>query len=215
MQKHSLRSINGTRREFLIKGFLVSAGALLGGRGFAADEAENHEHHHHGMNAGAVVTRSEVDIRVPQLKLIRDDGTTVEFPEEINDGRPILLSFIYTSCTTVCPLTSQVLSQIQKMPGLERLHMISISIDPEYDTPTRLSDYAKRYGAGPGWQHYTGTLEASIAIQKAFNAYHGDKMNHTPVTFLRRAPARPWIRLDGFASPEDVIHELQGQATGT
>ena len=50
--------------------------------------------------------------------------------------------------------------QLQEMLGEERnkVHMISISIDPEQDTPTRLREYAKKFGAGPAWQHYTGTL---------------------------------------------------------
>ena len=40
---------------------------------------------------------------------------------------------------------------------------MSISIDPEQDTPVRLREYAHKYHAGPGWQHYTGTLAASRA----------------------------------------------------
>jgi protein SCO1 len=52
-----------------------------------------------------------------------------------------------------------------------------------------------------------GTIETSIAIQKAFKAYGGDKMNHTSMIFMRSAPNKPWVRLEGFASPDTVIHE--------
>ena len=75
----------------------------------------------------------------------------------------------------------------------------------------RLRDYAKKYGAGPGWQHYTGTLAASKATQVAFNAYRGNKMEHAAVTLVRAAPGRPWVRLDGFATPEDVLKELRDE----
>jgi protein SCO1/2 len=85
--------------------------------------------------------------------------------------------------------------------------MISVSIDPEEDTPPRLREYAKKFSAGPQWQHYTGTVAASVAMQKAFNAYRGDKMNHDPLTLMRAAPGKPWVRVDGFASAAD----LQGQ----
>jgi protein SCO1/2 len=69
-----------------------------------------------------------------------------------------------------------------------------------------LREYAQRFGAGPGWQHYTGTLPASLSAQQAFNVYRGDKMSHTPVTLLRAAPGQPWLRLDGFVTPDQLLH---------
>ena len=187
----------------------VCAMLLLGASAFAAEKMDMHEHaHHHAMNMDTV-TRSVADYKVPQLRLVRNDGTAVTFPKEIDDGRPVILDFIYTSCPSVCPLTSQVLSQVQKMlaASSDPVHLVSISIDPEYDTPERLTAYANKYHAGTQWQHYTGTTKASIALQQAFNAYRGDKMNHMPLTFLRAAPGKPWVRLDGFADPNEVVDE--------
>ena len=88
--------------------------------------------------------------------------------------------------------------------------MVSLSIDPEHDTPARLSAYAQQYGAGPQWSFYTGTVEASIAVQKALDAYRGDKMNHSPLTLLRAAPGTRWVRLDGFATPDELLREVRG-----
>jgi protein SCO1/2 len=104
-----------------------------------------------------------------------------------------------------------VFSQLQALLGedLKKTKLVSISIDPEYDTPPRLRDYAKKFSALPQWRHYTGTREASLAVQKAFHAYRGDKMNHFPVTFLRGAPRRPWIRLEGFATPDVLAREYR------
>lgn len=87
--------------------------------------------------------------------------------------------------------------------------MVSISIDPEYDTPARLRTYARKFHAGPQWSYYTGTMEASIAMQKAFDVYRGDKMNHSPVTFLRVGAGSPWLRLDGFATPDLLLSEYR------
>jgi protein SCO1/2 len=83
--------------------------------------------------------------------------------------------------------------------------MVSISIDPEQDTPARLREFAARYKAGPNWDFYTGTAAASISVQKAFNAYRGDKMNHEPLTLLRKAPDQPWMRVEGLAAPEELV----------
>jgi protein SCO1/2 len=127
------------------------------------------------------------------------------------------MNFIFTSCTTICPLLSQTLATLQEElgAGRNRVHIVSISIDPEQDTPARLAEYAKRYKAGPEWQHYTGTEQAIITTAKAFNAYRGDKMSHTPLTLLRLAPGKPWIRFDGFATPEELLQELSGKVAAT
>jgi protein SCO1/2 len=90
--------------------------------------------------------------------------------------------------------------------------MVSISIDPEQDTPKRLSEYAKRYLAGPQWTFYTGTRNSSIAAQKAFEVYTVDKMSHPTVAFIRQAPGQPWLRLEGFTTAEDLLRELKALA---
>lgn len=156
--------------------------------------------------------RSEAEYRVPAIVLVRQDGQKVSFPAELDDGRPVILHFMYTSCTAICPATTQVFSQVQEKLGKDRdrTHMVSISIDPEHDTPARLDVFAKKFNASPRWNFYTGSLDASIAFQKAFDAYRGDKMNHMPITYLRPAPGKPWVRLDGLVSPDDIVREYRG-----
>ncbi|KVA08651.1 hypothetical protein WI42_25575 [Burkholderia ubonensis] len=169
----------------------------------AAEVADMHMHH----VVAPGTTHSMADYALPPVELVRDDGKTVSLVDELNDGRPVILTFIYTSCTTICPMISQTLERLQGELGGDRdkVHIVSISIDPEEDTPARLRAYAERFGAGPEWQHYTGTVDASIAAQRAFNVYRGDKMNHAPVAFLRAAPGRQWMRIDGFATPSELL----------
>jgi protein SCO1/2 len=156
-------------------------------------------------------TRLTAELDLPKVDLVRDDGRKVSFPAEIDDGQPVVLNFIFTTCTTICPVTSQIFSQLQDRLGdrKDKVHLVSISIDPEQDTPPRLVAYAKKFHAGPQWHHYTGTVEASVALQRAFGAYRGDKMSHLPVTFLRAAPGKPWVRIDGFASASELANEFR------
>jgi protein SCO1/2 len=144
---------------------------------------------------------------IPAVQLVRDDGRRVALPEEMDDGRPVVLNFIYTSCSSVCPLTSQVFEQFAEKLGPDRdtVHLMSISIDPEQDTPARLREYARKFHAGPEWQHYTGTVEASVAVQRAFGVYYGDKMSHAPVTLVRIAPGMPWTRIQGLVTPDELL----------
>ena len=157
------------------------------------------------------VKSQTVRYAVPAVTLVRDDGKVVSLAAEMNDGRPVLLNFIFTSCGSTCPLMSQVFAQFQRKLGPEarQVHLMSISIDPEEDTPGRLAEYARRFGAGPEWQHYTGTLDASLTAQRAFDIYRGDKMSHVPVTLMRAAPDRPWRRIDGLVTPDDLLREYR------
>lgn len=153
------------------------------------------------------VTRSEVQLQIPDVTVVRQDGKKLSILKELEDSRPVILDFIFTSCSGTCPLLSQTFSKLQTQLEKEhqRFHLVSISIDPENDTPAAFIEYAKKYKAGPNWDFYTGTQEASLAIQKAFNAYRGDKMNHGPFIFMRSAPGQPWVFLDGFSSQETLM----------
>jgi protein SCO1/2 len=168
-------------------------------------------------SASASAKRSTVSYTVPQVTLVRADGKSVSFPEELNDGRPVVLSFIFTTCTSICPLLTNTLAQLQNKLGAEKdsVHIVSITIDPEEDTPERLTAYAKRYHAGPEWNHYTGTPQAIIKAATAFGVYHGNKMAHTPVIFLRKAPGDQWIRFDGFATAQELLQEIPGKAVAS
>lgn len=149
--------------------------------------------------------------RIPPVHLVREDGTTVSLPDELDDGRPVVLNFVFTTCTTICPMMSSVFAQFEQRlgPDAGKVHLMSISIDPEHDTPARLRAYASRFHAGPEWQHYTGTLDASIAAQRAFDVYRGGKMSHSLVTLMRAAPGRPWLRIDGFVTPELLVRDYR------
>jgi protein SCO1/2 len=201
----------------VIVGRYVIPAALLGtclmATGARADSVpavgdDPHAHAHHHLSNNADVRRSEAHYVIPAVTLVRDDGKSVELSAELNDGRPVVLNFIYTSCTTICPLSSQIFEQFQEDLGRgEPVHLVSISIDPEQDTPARLRAYAAQYHAMHGWDHYSGTLASVITVQTAFNAYRGDKMGHTPLTLMRAAPGKPWVRFDGFARADDLMAE--------
>jgi protein SCO1/2 len=121
------------------------------------------------------------------------------------------LQFIFTTCPTICPVMSATFSAAQEKfgPDLDRVRMISITIDPEQDTPARLGEYARKFKARRQWLFLTGKMESVIAVQKAFDAYRGTKMRHEPLTFLRAGPGQPWVRLDGLLSAAQLFDEYQ------
>jgi protein SCO1/2 len=187
---------------------LVATAVALSPAVTCAHDADAHAHHHQSVPA---TVRSTAEYVVPDVKLLREDGRTVQLSRELNDGHPIVLNFIYTTCTSVCPLTTQTFAELQDKLGAARdsVHLVSISIDPEQDTPARLHEYAQKFGAGPQWRFYTGTPAASVTTQRAFNVYRGSKMDHAPVTLMRLAPGAQWVRIDGFATADQLLGELR------
>jgi len=215
-ERHTVGSISARRvNTARLPGACAAVALLIAATSavVAAESGDVHAHHRHVVPA---LTRSLADYAAPDVKLVRDDGKTVALGAEMDDGRAVVLSFIYTSCTSVCPVTSHTLSQLQQqLTSAERdgVHFMSITIDPEYDTPARLREYGKKFGAGPQWQHYTGTLAASATAQRAFGVYRGEKMSHAPTTLMRAKPGDRWTRIDGFATADQLLAELRGICT--
>jgi protein SCO1 len=178
----------------------------------ASTEHDHHAHHHHDVPAG--VRRSEASYAIPDVTLVNQEGQRVAARDLLSTDKPVLANFIFTTCTAICPAMSATFTQVQQ--GLagdsDKVMMVSFSIDPEQDTPAALAAYAKRFNAGPQWVFLTGSLEDSIAVQKAFDAYRGDKMNHVPLTLLRATPDAQWVRYDGFASAADLVQEIRSMS---
>ena len=150
--------------------------------------------------------------RIPDLELVDMHGKKVILTSLINGDRPILLNFIFTTCPSFCPILSATFGKVQNEFNSDGLNspplLISISIDPEHDTPERLKKYASKFKSGPNWIFLTGNHDDILKVQHIFNVYKGEKMNHQPVTFLHRAKDPRWLRLDGFTSAKNLLFEF-------
>ncbi|MDE2149011.1 MAG: SCO family protein [Gammaproteobacteria bacterium] len=167
-----------------------------------------------GTAAATKYTAARANYTVPAVTLTDAHGRPVRLAQLLSQPRPVLVQFIFTSCTTICPLLSTTFSQAQAELG--RMHgdyqLISISIDPEYDTPERLAAYAKRYNAGAHWMFLTGQAGDVRSVMTAFDAlYQGsNKMYHRPLFYLRARPDTPWLRIEGFMQTADLLREYHG-----
>lgn len=106
--------------------------------------------------------------QVPQFELI--DQTNRPFDSETKlKGKPYVVSFFFTRCGTICPVITRNQKLIQEaFKGNPNVQMVSISIDPKYDTPEVLSKYANDLGATPSmWSFLTGkkTYVYDLAIK--------------------------------------------------
>jgi protein SCO1 len=176
--------------------------------------AEMHAHHMQMMQRQGY-ERSIHEYIAPDLTLVDMNGETISLHSALDTKQPVMMNFIFTTCTTICPVLTATFSQVEHELGSEaqQVRMISITIDPEQDTPQQLKTYAERYDAGSHWQFLTGERNDIVAMQKAFDIYRGSKSNHEPITLLRGAGKSSWVRIDGIASASDIIGEYHALAS--
>jgi len=148
---------------------------------------------------------------IPDVTLINQNREKINLKKFLNSGKPVLLDFIYGTCTTICPVLTAGFANMQKKLGPEanKVHFVSISIDPEYDTPEVMHKYLDRYRAKPGWNYFTGTRKDIDTVMHAFDAYVPNKMSHYPLTFLWLPGNKEWVRIYGMISTGDLMSEYK------
>lgn len=146
------------------------------------------------------------------IALVDHEGRPTSLRQVVDTDVPVLVNFIFTSCTTVCPIMTTAFAQFHDRlgPDRDRVRLVSISIDPETDTVETLRAYSMRHRAGASWQFLTGAATATEAAQRAFGAYRGDKSNHAPATYLRRTRDSQWEALEGLSSAQSLLRAYRG-----
>lgn len=157
------------------------------------------------------ITRTIEFYKVPNVTLLNQDGKKINLRELVNGDAPVIIDFIYTTCTTICPVLSAAYANLQDELGTEtlRARLISISIDPEHDRPEQMKEYLDRYDAKPGWDFLTGTREDITQVLKAFNASVSDKMAHLPLYVMHGPKTDQWVRIYGLIGSADFMNEFR------
>jgi len=199
----------------LLVGFallLAYAGALSNEHSAHQQEAavpDKHAAHRAAMQKARYSATTE-NYSIPDVELIDQQGTSVSLRTLLEGDQPIALNFIFTTCTTICPVMTATFAQMRRELGEagSELRLVSISIDPEYDRPDKLKAYSEQFRAGPGWDFLTGDSGDIVTVLKSFDSYAGSKMNHQPITLLKSPDSESWTRLDGLASGKDLANEV-------
>ena len=159
--------------------------------------------------------KSIASYTIPDVVLVNQDGAKVHFKKYIETDKPVILDFIYGTCTTICPVLSAGYASLQKKLGADaqNVRLVSITIDPENDTPKVLKEYLKRYHAKPGWDFLTGSRADIDRVMYALDAYIPDKMSHYQLTLIRSPRDGKWTRVKELISGSDLLAECK-QAQG-
>ncbi len=179
-----------------------------------AEVADPHAGHHMG-DAAKQEQPTPAQKYFSDVELLDQDGRRLRFYTDVLKGKTVVINAFFTTCTSVCPPMNRNMEKIQAALG-ERagrdVFLVSISVDPETDTPERLKEYAQKFHAGKGWIFLTGKKEnVDWALYKV-GQYVEAKDDHTTVIVIGNEPTGLWKKALGVAKPAELIEVVKSVA---
>jgi protein SCO1/2 len=148
---------------------------------------------------------------IPDVTLVDQDEKTVHLYSDLLRGRVAALSFIFTTCTTICPLIGANLGRLQTELGQslgEDIALVSVSVDPATDTPQRMKAWGAQFGAKPGWSLLTGDKGIVDQLLKVLGLFTPDIQNHSPFLLLVNDRTGEWMRVNAIETPPPRVAEI-------
>jgi protein SCO1/2 len=153
----------------------------------------------------------------PNVPLVNQDGEVLYFYDDVIKNKVVTINFMFTSCGDSCPLETAKLREVQTMLGAHAgrdVHMYSITVDPDRDTPAALKAYMKKFNVGPGWQFLTGKKSDIDLIRKKLAMYSEDETelsDHAINFVLGNADTGRWLKRTPFDNPQALVAVLLGR----
>lgn len=148
---------------------------------------------------------------VPDVKLVRNDGAATTLGD-LASGHATAVQLMFTECSTTCPIQAATFQRVQKMiPGMAAggMQLLSLSVDPEADTPRALSEWLRRFHAGPEWIAAAPSSKDEPVIQSFFGKANGSFSGHsTQVNILDRRGRLVWRTVE-LPTAEEIAEILR------
>lgn len=190
---------------------VVTLGVASGIVHAGADDQDAHKHHRKMLEEQNEANANFADIVLPDAVLITQDGAKVSLQSDVVGDRIVVMDFVYTTCTTVCPVLSAIFSQVQNKLGDRLGHevvMVSMSVDPNRDTPARLKSYATKLRAGDSWLWLTGRQQTVIEVLEELGAYTPNFADHPSMVLVGDGRSGQWSRFLGFPAADQIIKKV-------
>ena len=132
----------------------------------------------------------------------------MKFYSDVIKGKTVIINALFTTCTGVCPPMSRNFERIQQALG-DRLgkdvFLVSLTVDPQTDTPPKLKEYAQRFHARPGWSFLTGKKENLDWALYKLGQYVEEKTQHTAIVIIGNESTGLWKKAFGLASADELM----------
>lgn len=147
------------------------------------------------------------------LELVNQDGETVRFFDDVMKDKVVVINFIFTNCEGACPLMTHKLTLVRDK--LEEyvggpLQFVSLSLDPQRDTPAAMKEFAKTHNADhDGWVFLTGDADNLDTIIKKLGQYTDDMEAHSTMMLAGNVNNAHWIKILPQEQPPAIAEKLR------
>ena len=142
-------------------------------------------------------------MRLPAVELIDQQGQ----PQNLRDlaaQQPLVMTFAYTTCESICPLGNAVMAEIDAATGTG-VTLLTITIDPATDTPSRMARAAAEFDASPRWLWLTGDPRDIRRVLDAVDAPAGPIELHDPIFVVTDRDGRRFRRTTALPRAEEIL----------
>jgi len=150
------------------------------------------------------------------LEVIDQNGKHLRFYSDVLKGRVVLINFIFTNCGDACPLITHKLVQVRALLDdsvKDDIWFVSISVDPDRDTPEAMKAFAEKHGADEShWVFLTGSKENLDAITKKLGQYSDEVEAHSTLMLAGNTRTRHWTKVMPVAPPPGIAAQLSALA---
>jgi protein SCO1/2 len=150
------------------------------------------------------------------VTLINQNGQPMRLYSDLLKGKIVVINAFFTSCQGSCPVMAATFARIQDWLGDrlgKQVYLISLSVDPETDTPEKLKEYAERFKARPGWYFLTGTKENARQALHKLGQYVENRESHLNIFIIGNEPTGLWKKAFGLGKHEDILKIVESVLT--
>jgi protein SCO1 len=147
-----------------------------------------------------------VALSVPDIEVVNQDGQHLRFNSQVVEGRIAIVTGFFTTCSAMCPITQEKLSQVAKLLGPrlgKDVVIVSVSVDAENDTPARMKDWAEKFHIGPGWTLLSGNRAEVDTLLKSLGLFVELRQRHQSALMIGSA-ATGWVRISSWTPSEKL-----------
>lgn len=144
--------------------------------------------------------------------LLDQDGRELRFYSDVLQNRVVLLNVIFTRCEDACPLITARLKKVREAMGEKagQVHFISLSSDPQHDSPQALKAYARKHGADdPNWIFLTGGVEQISLVLARLGQLSRTPEEHSTLLIAGDVAHKRWSKIRPDAPPAAIAQRLQ------
>jgi protein SCO1/2 len=145
-------------------------------------------------------------------ELITQDGKTVRFYSDVLKGKVVVINCFFATCTGACLPLNRNIARVQELLGDrvgKDVFLVSITVDPEIDTPAKLKQYAHSLHARPGWTFLTGSKTNVDFINTKLGQYVADKNLHINIIVVGNLKTGLWKKAFGLAKAEELYTVIE------